>query len=326
MEDVVQNEVVETPIEAVETPEVATPEIQEENTSLAEAPEAEVVKEAAPAYAPNFIFKAHGKDNELPEMFRGLIKDAESEKQVKEIFEKAYGMENMREKNLKASEQISYYEKELVPPLMKQHEMLQEITGFIQKKDFDSVFELAGIDARDLQEWMYKKLSINDLPPDQQAIYNQNRELQKQQYEYEKKVRSYEQQNETASQEQHRQQLNSLSESLNFELSQPQIQSVVKNFDQERGQGAFQTKVIKYAAFVSQTEGRELSPKEAVQEFLKEFPQTNTLSSKPNAGSGYSKDKPILPNPEAKPLSPVGQKPNSIKDLKELARSKYAEE
>jgi len=326
MEDLVQNEQVE-----IETPEVETPAAEIEssevdNTSLGDAPEAAPVKDALPAYAPNFIFKAHGKENELPEMFRGLVKDADSEKQVKEIFEKAYGMENMREKNVKASEQINYYEKELVPPLMKQHEMLQEITGFIGKKDFDSVFDLAGIDLRDLQEWMYKKLSINDLPPEQQSIYNQNRELQKQQYEYEKKVRSYEQQNENASQEQHRQQLNSLSDSLNFELSQPQIQSVVKNYDQERGQGAFQTKVIKYAAFVSQTEGRELSPKEAIHEFLKEYPQTNTLSSKTNSGSGNLKDKPILPNPEAKPLSPVGQKPNSIKELKALANSRYSEE
>lgn len=333
MEDVVQNNEVQTEETNIQEASAieASSEVSKDSVELSETQneglEKDIAqKDAAPAYQPNYIFKAHGKDNELPEMFRGLIKDAETERQVKEIFEKAYGMENMREKNKKFEESLNYFEKELVPPLMKQHELVQEISSFIAKKDFDSAFELAGIDERDLQEWMYKKLSTRELPPEQQAIYNQNRELQRQQYEYEKKVRAYEEQQKQTMEQQHRAQLNSLKETLDFELSQPQIKEVVKNFDSQQGQGAFQTKVIKYAAFISQTEGRELSPKEAVQEFLKEFPQTNTLSSKPNYGSSSPKEKPVLPNPEAKPLSPVGNKPSNLKELRELAKSKYSEE
>src|SRR5688500_2643210 len=58
---------------------------------------ADTAQPAAPAYTPDFKVKIKGKEFEIDEMFRGLIKDADSEKKVKEFFEKAYGIDFVKQ-------------------------------------------------------------------------------------------------------------------------------------------------------------------------------------------------------------------------------------
>jgi len=46
-----------------------------------------------PPFTPNLNLKVYDKEYEIPERFRALIKDKESEKEVREVFEKAYGID-----------------------------------------------------------------------------------------------------------------------------------------------------------------------------------------------------------------------------------------
>ena len=47
--------------------------------------EAAAAAAAAAQYTPNYKFRAADKDHEIPEHFRGLMKDAKAEKEIKEL-------------------------------------------------------------------------------------------------------------------------------------------------------------------------------------------------------------------------------------------------
>lgn len=51
-----------------------------------------------PAFSPNFKLKVMEQEREIPELLRPLIKDAESEKAVRELVEKAYGLEYVKDR------------------------------------------------------------------------------------------------------------------------------------------------------------------------------------------------------------------------------------
>src|SRR5688572_23823320 len=47
-------------------------------------------------YTPNFKFKVLDKEHEIEERFRKLIKDADSEKMIRELHEKSFGIEAIK--------------------------------------------------------------------------------------------------------------------------------------------------------------------------------------------------------------------------------------
>jgi len=57
-----------------------------------EVPQEEIAQQ--PVFQPNYKLEIRGKHFEIPEEFRGLIKDKDSETKIRDIFNKAYGLDD----------------------------------------------------------------------------------------------------------------------------------------------------------------------------------------------------------------------------------------
>lgn len=281
------------------------------------APGAEVPTQ----FAPNFKVKAYGKEFEIPEKFRSLMTDAATEKEVRDVFEKAFAIEEYKPKQEAIRQKLEQYEQKILPAYAKQDAFVQEAMHHTKNKDFDSFFETVGINTNDVLRWVEQKLSFT---PEQAALYNQNRELQKTLYrqsiESTQLKGAYEQTQETAQQAQVQAQI----QELEFTLSKGDFAKGVQSYDEKNGANAFRNLVIKHGAYASNVEGRKLSFDEAAKEvFERVSPAIGTQTNVPTTKAAAPKEKPTLPVVSARPVSPTVQKPKSIAELRKKAE-KYS--
>jgi hypothetical protein len=280
--------------------------------------------EEKPSFMADFKFKAGGKEFEIPEKFRALITDEASQKEVVEIMEKAYGLDDLKPRHLKQKEQLEYLSKEVIPQYQKQDKLINELAKLHDTGDFESFFERLGTDEKKLQEWMYNKLTLT---PDQKALHNEKRELQKQLYERETENQALSQTAEAAKREIQQAQEQKTLEALDFTVKNSEHKDVAISFDEMNGEGSFKNKVIQYAAFVEQTEGKVLTPQEAVAGFTKFANITPAMAKPVQSGSQAApKEKPTLPVTTAKAYSPTGKQVTSIKELRAKANQARAEQ
>lgn len=279
--------------------------------------------EEKPAFQPEFKFKAGGKEFEIPEKFRALITDATSQKEVVEIMEKAYGLDDLKPRHIKQKEQLEYLTKDVLPSYQKQDKLINELAKLHDTHDFDSLFERLGTNEQKLQEWMYKKLSLT---PEQKELYNQNRELQKQLYERETENQTLSQTAEAAKREIEQEQEQKILATLDYTVNNGESKDVAKAFDAMNGEGAFKNKVIQYAAFIEQTEKKNLSIEDAIKGFIK-FSNFQPATAQPvqSGSQAAPKEKPTLPVTAAKSYSPSSQSVTSIKQLRAKANQARAE-
>lgn len=272
-------------------------------------------------WTPNYKVKAYDNEYEIPEGFRAYI-NKENEKNFREVFEKFYAVDHMKgklEKTRTENESLKKFKGEY--DLITSN--LSKADKFLQNKDFGSLFNFFNLDIKDIQTWMYNELKKQELPPDQQALYNQNNEYLKQKYTLEEQAEAYRQELESLKAQQQEFAIAKRGQELDSILNRPEIASVAKNFDAKLGQaGAFRNEVIRRAAFEFQSSGKDMSPEEAVNEALKTL--TWDKANEPsNQGDRVlppqaNQKKPTLPNLQGKATSPVSQQVKSIEDLKKL--------
>lgn len=305
----------------VETPEIeAKAEEKPTKEVIIPAKEVEEVKEGTESkFVPDFKFKAWGKDLEVPENLRPLFTDEKTQTELKSILAKSYGLDTLLPKYDEVKEKITNYEQNIIPQYKKQDQIISELASYVEKRDFDSYFERLGIKEKDLQEWMYKKLSLT---PEQQALYNENRELQKQLYKQTTTNQELAQTAEATKQEFEKEQEQKILNALDYVVTNGAVKDVAKSFDSTNGAGAFKNSVIKFAAFKQQTEGKNLSVEEAIEEFTKFANLKPTTASQAVGGQvSLPKEKPTLPVTNAKAYSPSNQQITSIKQIRQKANA-----
>lgn len=272
------------------------------------------------AYKPSFKVKAYDKEYDIPEKFRGYI-NKDNEKDFKDVFEKAFAVDEMKVKNNKFREE-STQTKQLNSQLVNR---FNQLGRFIDNKDYDSFFKEAAIPEQELQRWMLAKLQMKDLPPEQQQVYNSQQELRNRTYQLETENQRLKSEYEQSQVERQNHVVSQRHNELDGMISRPEIDAVAKNFDSRLGQpGAFKQEVINRAAFVSQTTGRDMSVEEAVKEVLKIVAWNTQNNSSDNVVSQpglQTTHKPTLPNVAGKATSPAAQKVKSIDDLRKLRTS-----
>jgi hypothetical protein len=295
-------------------------EKQEEKTF--QEPEKPAVE--APAFTPNFKVKSFGKEFEIPEKFRGLIKDAESEKEVRDIFEKAFGIDGMREKNQTLREKYEALNTE-VSHYKQQDQQIDFLVKCLERKDYDTYFETLQIPEKDLQEWMYQKLKMAELPNEQQRLYTDSRQSQKKLYELEMQNQQLKSTIESTTVEQQNAQIQQRERDLETVLSRQDVSSVMKAFDSKHGEGAFKNEIVGRGILAWNTQKKDLTAEEAVNQVMSLFGPAMVQASQTNAVAAV-KDRPTLPIVEGKPVSPTAKKVNSVEDLRKLAQERYESE
>lgn len=280
---------------------------------------------AASVYTPNFKFKVMDKELEIPEKYRQLVKDATTEKEVKEIFEKAHGLDEVKKSRDTVREELKSFKSQAEPivNIVKQASPLyqQAIQAFEEGNQVAGVhkmteaFKLLGISKKSLQQYIYADFKMEELPPEQKASYNRERELERQLQEREQRLAATEATYKQTAVQQRQFELNQA-------LSTPDIASIAQSFDQRNGPGSFQNEIIHRGAFYAQQFGKDVSANEIIKEIIAKYnlqaPQATTQSQ-----VVQHQTVPVIPAVKGGTQSPAGRSFKSLEDIKKYRAEKF---
>lgn len=287
-----------------------------------------VVPNVGPAWTPNWKFKAAGKEHEIPEFLRGVVKDADTEKQLKELHEKAYGLDLVKNNYQTSQAQLQQLQKTVLPEYTKLKKTVDSVLMYRNSGDLDSVFESIGIPPQAIAKWMYQRLQVQELSPEQRSVYENEQNLRKQNYALQERV-------QTLSQGHEQSQLQARATDLQTALAKPEVQSVAESYNTRMGQpDAFWNFVCQQADFMERSSGQRVFAEQAIQQSLKILgtsivPGQAQGALQPGAVVGNGNpalaqgnvNPPIIPNiTGARNISPTRKMARSVDDLRKLAK------
>jgi len=333
--EVVQNEVVETNNVVEATPE-ATPEksaidaLKEKAEAFnekSEEPTEEKQEEKAaapetPAYTPNFKVSSYGKEYEIPELYRSLIKDKASEEEVRKLFAKAYGFEGMEPKYRSLQEThkaISTEHTNLTGEIGR-------LSNYVKLRDYDAFFEALQIPEENIKAWMLEKLQRSQLPPEQQAVYNREQQLRREFYnkqENEQRLSSELQTKEAAILENQTKELQ-----VNFDraMSSPETAALAQKIDAAQGENYFRNYILEKGSQHFDKTGEIVPVDQLVSEATAYFGKFFAQVAAPQAAAPVrgqatveaQKSKAVIPNTGGSTSSPVKKKITNFNDLRKV--------
>lgn len=309
-------------IEPTTEPTTEPAEVQEETTEeelplAAEAAE-EVVEvskslepedtEEAPAWEPNYKLKIMDEEREVDEMLRPLMKDAESEKFVRELCEKAYGLEWQKPKYEELKEKYPELEN-------KYNEFYGQINDIVslRDKDLDAFFDAVGLSEDQIAKHMLEKVKRMDLPEDQRRVYDEFSETRRKNYDLEKQLQVEQERNQQVA-------VQARTHELSTVLERPEIAAYAKAYDTARKKtGAFKEAVVRHGTAEWNINKRDLGAEQAVHDTMSFLGDAYKGQQAHPVAAQVDAPLPVIPRVSGKSVSPTGKVPRSIEDLKKLS-------
>lgn len=345
-----------TPVESEETPAAATPEKLEEPEAPAEksdpAVEALLARdkegeeketEEPPAYKPNLVFKAgvynkeskdlEQKDYTIDPKFAAIMKDPESEKLVRELHEKAYGLDSVKERYNETRGQltsVSQVNRELQGGINDLRKTYQSAVQTGNWHKLDKFFATLQIPQENILKYAMAKVHLGEMPPEQRnAVMGQ--------LEAENRAEALAQQQSQAQQgtQTQAQQMRQLQ--IEVALNKPEVSALAKAFDDRAGKpGAFMDAVRREGSLAWHS-GQDIPPHQAVERVIENYGLKNGVAipaaaQTPAATATTSPGKPALvqrttqtiPNVNGRSTSPIRTpKPKSVEDLLKYRKENY---
>jgi hypothetical protein len=274
-----------------------------------------------PAFVPNYKFKALDKEHEIPESLRAAIKDAETEKQVRELMLKSIGMDHIKPKY----QEIRQKYEEVNNSYTELNNNIEKLRGFYQKGDLDSFFQMLNVPEEKILQYAVQKVQYKELPQEQQQIIAARRDA-------ELRAQSLEQQNQQLSEQAMTQAVEAKKWALQMVMQRPDISSFAEAYDKAKGKpGSFQEVVVRTGEAAYYTRQKDLSPEEAVKEAMDLIGPIAQASVAPNvvqqpvvqAQQAPAKP-PVIPNVQGRAsTSPTKKSYTSVDDLKKHYKEKY---
>lgn len=281
---------------------------------------------AAPVYTPNYKYKVMDKELEVPEMFKGLVKDAATEKQIKEILEKAEGLPEVKKSRDSVREELKSYKSQVEPTVAtvtQASQLYQQGVRSMQEGNaragvfkLEESFKLMGIPDKVLQQYVYQKLQLDELPPEQKASYNRERELERQNAQYQEQLTQVQTQYQQTAISQRQQELNQV-------FSKPEIQSIVQSFDQRNGPGSFHNEVVLRGRMYATTYNQDISAEQAVSEIIQKYGLQAPAAVAPQQQVAAQGAVPVIPAVKGGTASPAGRSFKSTEDLVRYRNEKF---
>lgn len=286
-------------------------------------------QKTAAEYAADYKFRANNKEHEIPEILRGVIKDEKTEKYLKDIYAKAYGLESVKER-LNSIRTEHQQIKQSYTSVMSQ---VEEARTAYQRGDMDTVFDTLKISPEKVLQWAVEKVQLSQMPPEQRQVLEARKMAEKRAYELERQTSQY-------SQEAMQQQAEYLGQMLELVLERPDYSAVAQAYDSRKGkQGSFRELVIRVGESEHALTGKVLNPMEAAQkamEWIGEMPQTAqpgvAVKAPQQVATATQATEPpkktVLPNlanaGARAGSAPAKNKVKSIDDIKKVYDQKYA--
>lgn len=322
-----------------DTKEVNETPIDEEVQNLDGEENEEVAEDGEAEEAPAYVFedrkvKVMDNEYEIPEHIASAIQSEEQAKEIKEIYEKAYGLDPLKAKRDYFKEQSQNYQsqyQEINNKYTEQSNMLNFYNDLINKGDMAIFQKFTGVSDQMVLDRAAEIIRHNELTPQERAEYNRNIESRQRQYS-----QDFYNQNQAsqadfdAITEQHRK--------LDDHLDQGQFSGFVNEFDKRNGYGSFKNAVIQRAIQMEEAASKSGQPKvvsieEAVDSTLnylgysqgqstipqQNLEQTGTTPEQANSPKVVVQKKPVIPKVTSGGKSPVKKTVKSLDDLRKLA-------
>ncbi len=279
----------------------------------------------AAAFTPNFGFKYRGADKsdaegQFDDIFKPLIKDADTEKKVRELYEKAHGLDFVKQDR----DTLKQTHGELNQNYESQSAALRTLGQFVKNKDFDSFFEALKIPNHDILNFALQLVQREKMSPEQRAQFDAQRAEQQ-------RVVALQMQNAELTQQFQNLAVQTRESELDGTLRHPQIAGMISDFDQRAGRpGAFRDLVVQKGQHHFFTSGIDVPVGQVVGEVIQLLglqpgqAAGNAAQPAPGGVQRGSQGKPVLPNVPGKGGSPAKSVPRSTDDLRKLGRSMAA--
>lgn len=295
-------------------PEGAAPTVDNPVEGAAAAP-AEGEK---PAYTPNFKFKVGDNEHEIDEMFRALIKDADTEKKIRELHEKALGLDWQKPKY----EKLKTEHQEVATKYSNIDRSLKTLSMFVQNNDLGSFFQAINIPKQMVFQYVKNELAKMEASPEQRAIMEQQEHDRRRLIDLQQENEDLRSQTTTST-------IQARGVELDNALASANVANLATQFDAKMGKGAFKREVINRGIIAYNTTGEEIPVAQAVEEAVAYWsnlfgaePQIPAPTAQPTQAAPQAPEQPAptLPNVSGRGTSPIKTGPRSIADLKKLAQ------
>lgn len=307
---------------AVETPAGA---------ALQKTPEQLAAEAAAAKYAPKLKYKVLKEEKDFPEWAKPLATSEEMENTLKDIFERADGLAEVKEHRDRLIQEHTRITEEWGPFVAD----AQKALGHLRRGDMDSFFEATGVSELQILKHAQKILALR-ADPNAAAAHNQQRQLQLDNQRLQEEASQYQNGYQTLATQQ-----------KDFEISvalgRPEILSTVQAFDAKVGKpGAFRAEVIRRGQSYVAMGQPNVSTDQVVTEVLQllgwqgqtqgQNPQPPVTSVQNGAGASAADQNggagtpaqqtpPTLPNLRGKGGSPVKKAFRSTDEIRKYAKS-----
>jgi len=267
-----------------------------------------------PSYTPNTKFKVMGQEKAFDDFLTPVIKDPDTEKKVRELYEKAHGLESVKGDR----EQLRGKLSEIEPSYNRIIGELGRAQKAIESDDFETASESLGISEQTVLKWAMYLMKRDEMPEDQKRLHSQNRESQR-------RLEQLEAEREQWTQQQSSYAVERKESELAGTMSRPDVAQAVQQYDNGMGYaGAFRDAVINYGK-AHEVSGKDISAEEAVEGVLRQMrainPSFGVLGGQTNPNIASPSGKPTIPTIKGTGTSPIRQRPKSLDDLRKIARS-----
>jgi len=288
------------------------------DTSKGVAPSAEkVVTEDKPVYTPNFKFKVLDKEQEIDEWARGIVKDPDTEKKVRELFEKAYGLDHVKQERTRYRDAAAQAEQQY-GALSRGLDYLGQM---IDKGDLNGFFKELKIPEEKVLQYALSRVQYKELPPEQRQKVDAE-------YQTQQRLEYFERANQELLGAFQQTQIQQRTNELDSFLGRQDVAQAAQVFDQRVGRaGAFRDEVVKRGQYyASLPQPMDIPVAQAVQEILSYVgpinPQAQAQGEIEEAAAPLAApaQKPIIPNIKGRGTSPIKKAVRSIDDIRARAK------
>lgn len=282
-------------------------------------------------FVPTFKFKVKDKEHDFPEWAKPFITSKEAEKNFTDLFTKAEGIEAIKESRaqteqraIKAEERVGHMENYVQTVLSTRDKGLQG-----DFRSMDKFFKHMKISDADVVRHAKAICELNNLPPEQKALYDSNYQAQDELDERETQYNEVQQMlRETNAK--------AKSVDLNLALAKAENAKYAENYEKvnELPPGTFRTLIMKHGESTYLTTGKDLTADEAINELKAKLgrgyipqevsAQAPTAEAPKVVEPPVKKDLPVIPNIRSTSVSHVQKQVRTTADLRRIAREKSA--
>ena len=282
--------------------------------------EGEEPAKTADEYIANLKYKVLDQEKEFPEFLKGAIKDAETEKQVRELFEKADGLDIVKPKYTELKQEHTQLREKFGNVMGG----LEHVRDLYNRGDYDGFFQKMQIPFNTLLQYVAEKIQYQELPPEQQRVIDARKHSDREAYANENRATDLESRL-------YQQSVDMKGQMLELALERADVKSFAQTFEEKTGK-SFRDAVIDHGEAAHVNRSLDLSPQQVIQELMSHYGKLLTPAPAPTApaaqgqaqpgtppASAPTRQPPVIPNVSGRQTSPTGNsKPKNLDDLRKI--------